>query len=156
MSTVSKQKIGVNDKCPCLSGKKYKKCCMNNDQNNSNKYYFGQSDSSEIIQDCMDIFKSHYPKYNMINITDDLTPETYVNYQKRNYYNKIIMFAERTENNENVFEPRSDSSESDIIIMYHGHYRTFKYEDFDNLLSSLKNMITEANNQQNQQKSQKI
>jgi len=24
-------KIGRNDKCPCGSGKKYKKCCINND-----------------------------------------------------------------------------------------------------------------------------
>lgn len=26
---VSKEKIGRNDKCPCQSGKKYKKCCIN-------------------------------------------------------------------------------------------------------------------------------
>lgn len=25
---VSAPKIGRNDPCPCLSGKKYKKCCM--------------------------------------------------------------------------------------------------------------------------------
>jgi uncharacterized protein YecA (UPF0149 family) len=24
-------KIGRNDKCPCGSGKKYKKCCIDND-----------------------------------------------------------------------------------------------------------------------------
>tara|TARA_R100000008_G_C3508505_1_gene127530 strand:+ start:490 stop:699 length:210 start_codon:yes stop_codon:yes gene_type:complete len=26
---VSNKKIGRNDKCPCNSGKKYKKCCLN-------------------------------------------------------------------------------------------------------------------------------
>ena len=26
---LSSNKIGRNDKCPCASGKKYKKCCIN-------------------------------------------------------------------------------------------------------------------------------
>ncbi|MBQ7416371.1 MAG: preprotein translocase subunit SecA [Oscillospiraceae bacterium] len=29
------KKVGPNDPCPCGSGKKYKKCCMQNDKNNS-------------------------------------------------------------------------------------------------------------------------
>jgi hypothetical protein len=29
----SKRKVGRNDPCPCGSGKKYKKCCLNNDRN---------------------------------------------------------------------------------------------------------------------------
>jgi len=29
----STKKIGRNDPCPCGSGKKYKKCCLNNDIN---------------------------------------------------------------------------------------------------------------------------
>jgi uncharacterized protein YecA (UPF0149 family) len=28
-----KRKVGRNDPCPCGSGKKYKKCCLNNDRN---------------------------------------------------------------------------------------------------------------------------
>ena len=29
------KKVGPNDPCPCGSGKKYKKCCMQKDKNNS-------------------------------------------------------------------------------------------------------------------------
>lgn len=29
----TKPKIGRNESCPCGSGKKYKKCCMNKDRN---------------------------------------------------------------------------------------------------------------------------
>jgi len=28
------KKVGPNDPCPCGSGKKYKKCCMQKDKNN--------------------------------------------------------------------------------------------------------------------------
>ncbi|MBP3388189.1 MAG: SEC-C domain-containing protein [Clostridia bacterium] len=28
-----KEKIGPNDPCPCGSGKKYKRCCMGNEEN---------------------------------------------------------------------------------------------------------------------------
>ena len=31
----SSKKAGPNDPCPCGSGKKYKKCCMQNDKNNA-------------------------------------------------------------------------------------------------------------------------
>ena len=27
---IRRKKVGVNDKCPCGSGKKYKKCCRGN------------------------------------------------------------------------------------------------------------------------------
>ena len=29
------EKVGCNDTCPCGSGKKYKKCCLNNPRNSS-------------------------------------------------------------------------------------------------------------------------
>lgn len=32
-STTKTKKIGRNEKCPCNSGKKYKKCCNNNTTN---------------------------------------------------------------------------------------------------------------------------
>jgi len=32
-TTVPKQKVGRNDPCPCGSGKKYKKCCINKETN---------------------------------------------------------------------------------------------------------------------------
>ena len=47
-------KIGRNEKCPCGSGKKYKQCCLNSDeqiQSKINKYpeqYFGYVDTKEI------------------------------------------------------------------------------------------------------------
>ena len=36
MNKVNSGKIGRNDLCPCGSGKKYKKCCMNAEKDNMN------------------------------------------------------------------------------------------------------------------------
>jgi len=36
-------KIGRNDPCPCGSGKKYKKCCLNKKQNHSDEFIYQQS-----------------------------------------------------------------------------------------------------------------
>ncbi len=67
------------------------------------------------------------PAYRIIDITNILNPETYVEYQKANYYTNIVMVAERTVSNESVFTPRSNSSKSNIMVMYQGSYRTFDY-----------------------------
>ena len=32
-------KVGVNDPCPCSSGKKYKKCCFSKDLGEKQKEY---------------------------------------------------------------------------------------------------------------------
>jgi len=147
-------KIKVNDKCHCGSNIKYKKCCMNisinnqhvqhtqnvqnmqNSQNNQinehTKWTITQSVNSIKITQVINILQPEFENICIIDITDNLNDTTYETYQKKNYYTNIMMIAERTNENNDVFEKRSNSELSNIIVMYHGAYRTF----------SLNNLVT--------------
>jgi hypothetical protein len=128
--TEERKKIGRNDKCACGSGKKYKKCCET--LMRETKYTLGQSISSEKCNEVLNYFHSNskYTEYRFIDITDDLTPESYREYQIKNYNNNIVMIAERKENNMGVFLER-DKDEwqtNDIILMCRGSYRLVNSE----------------------------
>ncbi len=138
-------KIGRNDLCHCGSNKKYKKCCENNDMNNKkvekNKYFTGQSVSSEIINDCKEIFKEDYETYNVIDITDDISLDTYRSYQVNNYNQNVIMLAERTEKNSYFFDAKCGSLDDNMIVMYKGSYRIFNQNNFLQVYESIQKMI---------------
>ncbi len=106
-------------------GEKYN--ARTNSSTKETKYTIGQAESSDMIKDVMKQVQEKRPAYRIIDITNILNPETYVEYQKANYYTNIVMVAERTVSNESVFTPRSNSSKSNIMVMYQGSYRTFDY-----------------------------
>ncbi len=105
------------------------------------KYTTGQSDSSDMIKDVMKLIQEKRPAYRIIDITNVLNPDTYVEYQKANYFTNIVMVAERTESNEKVFAPRSNSEKSNVMVMYQGSYRTFNYELANLVLDSVVEII---------------
>lgn len=143
MQTEKKKKIGVNEKCPCNSGLKYKKCCIGLAEM---KYSTGQNNSSDIIKTCSGALKIMCEDHQVIDITNDLTELNYRTYQTKNYYSKIIMLAEKTESNVGVFESRVRDDISNIIVMYKGSYRTFCYDDLEDIIESVCSMITESDN----------
>jgi hypothetical protein len=120
-------KLGVNDKCHCGSSKKYKKCCMaidnqkNSDENDS--YLVGQDVSSDKMYTILDHYKSLFPKLCLIDITNNLNKNNYKKYLVKNYSNKTMMFAEKTNLNIEFFSLKSNSDDNDIIIMYSGGYK---------------------------------
>ncbi len=131
--SLKKSKIGRNDICPCGSGKKYKKCCLSFKTEKETKYTLGQTVSSE---KCRNVLKylnevEKYEQYRFIDITDDLSLETYREYQTKNYYNNIVMIAEKTQNNVGVFVERDkdEFSGNDMILMYAGSYRIINSEN---------------------------
>jgi hypothetical protein len=132
-------KIGRNDTCNCGSGKKYKKCCIN--KIILDKFKLGQLESSEKIQNCINKLKKNHPFHKIINITDDLQDSNYREYQLKNFSDNIIMIAEKTVENAIVFLTRVNDFDSDIMVMYHGSYRTFKYKDLDSIIDSVSEMI---------------
>lgn len=144
---MTKVKIGRNEQCNCGSGIKYKKCC---EITSKDKYFNGQPISSEEIITCMEIFKIMYDKntHKIIDITDDLSESTYKTYQIKNYYNKTIMLAKKTQNNQKVFETRVINDDSNIIVMYKGSYRTLPYEDIQDMIQSICDMIDESDNRE--------
>jgi hypothetical protein len=126
-----RKKIGRNDKCNCGSGKKYKKCCEN--LMRETKYTIGQSISSDKCKNLLEYFNnlSKYSNYRFIDITEHLTPESYRDYQIKNYNNNIVMIAEKKENNAGVFLERDkdDWKTNDIILMHGGSYRLINSEN---------------------------
>jgi hypothetical protein len=129
-------KIKRNDKCPCGSLKKYKLCCIYN--NKITKYNTGQVVHTSNVEKIMNTLKDQLDMYNIIDITDDLTEETYREYQIHNMNDNIIMVAEKTINSELVFFSRTDKDpNTNIIIMYKGAYRTLPYDKFLLMLNSI-------------------
>jgi hypothetical protein len=51
------------------------------------------------------------------------------------------MVAEKTDTNTNVFETRTESSLSNIMVMYHGSFRTFPFDYLDRVFVSVCDMI---------------
>ncbi len=105
------------------------------------KYTTGQAESSDMIKDVMKLIQEKRPAYRIIDVTNVLNPDTYVEYQKANYFTNIVMVAERTESNEKVFAPRSNNEKSNVMVMYHGSYRTFNYELANLVLDSVVEII---------------
>lgn len=134
-------KVKPNEPCPCNSGLKYKKCCVNKSTNIITKYETGQAKSSDIIIACINVLASYFDKAKFINVTDDLTEQTYKEYQLKNFSNNICMIAERTEQNTEVFATRIDNETSNIILFHKGSYRTFSHKNVERVLESVKNII---------------
>lgn len=135
-------KVKVNDKCTCGSGVKYKKCCMNKTDPDS-IWRYSQQNHSKIMENTLDILQEAFRDICIINITNNLTSTNYETYQIKNYYTNIMMIAEKTPENSGVFDSRSNSEISNIIVMYHGAYRTFSFAN----LQSHTNSIIESINQ---------
>ncbi len=114
-------KIGRNDVCNCGSGKKYKKCC---ELIQTNPYIISEPISDK-LNPIIDYLQKLYPHLIYINITNRLNVQTYREYQIKNRNTNIVMIAEKTDANQLVFFDKEESSEIDIILMYHGGYRTF-------------------------------
>jgi len=133
-------KTGRNDDCPCLSGKKFKKCCLIKMSNDNDKFIEGHKFESEIINCCLDWLNNEFPDHKIIEITKYLTPDNYRKFQITNYTNKTIMIAVRNSNNETIFADRSPKS-TNVIIMYQGSYQCFDIKKFELAKSYVYKMI---------------
>lgn len=129
-----------NKPCSCGSKKKAKNCCMK-ELKNQEIYKFGQEDSSEMVSTCIIKLKERFINHRIIDITDLLNNNTYRPYQVANYYDNTIMVAEKKPCNEEVFKTRVDSELSNIMVMYHGSYRTFRFDYLDRVFESVCDMI---------------
>ncbi len=146
-------KIKPNDKCYCNSDKKYKKCCMNNDFNlkkeDEIKYLNGQLESSNKIKFFMKYYKELFPKHKIIDITDNINLDNYKTYHIKNYINKTIMLAEKTEENKSFFQEKINEDNQDIIIMYKGVYRAMNAVDILKYKDDIVNIINSRDLGQN-------
>jgi hypothetical protein len=114
-------KLGRNDICNCGSGKKYKKCC---ELIKINPYIIGEKEISDKLKPIIEYLQKLNPNLNYINITNHLTVQSYREYQLKNMNTNIVMIAEKTQENQIVFFDKEESSDTDILLMYHGGYRS--------------------------------
>lgn len=128
-----------NRLCECGSKIKFKHCCMK--RKIPIEYKTGQLDSSDKVAQCIVKLKTEYLNYKIIDITDKLTDDSYKLFQIANYNDSTIMIAEKTPTNSSVFSTRVDSTLSDIMVMYHGSFRTFPFEYLDRVFNSVCAMI---------------
>jgi hypothetical protein len=133
------QSTSKNRPCDCGSKIKFKHCCMK--KKIPSEFKTGQLDSSEKVAHCIIKLKTKYPNHKIIDITDKLNDNTYKPFQIANYYDSTIMIAEKTPSNSSVFSTRVDSAQSDVMVMYHGSFRTFPFEYLDRVFDSVCAMI---------------
>ena len=141
------KKIGRNNKCPCGSDIKYKKCCLKSDTikeiEEKEKYIEGHEYSSENIKKFAEYVKEEYEDFKAIDVTKYLTSKNYKQIQLRNFNRGTFIMAEKNENNAGVFVGRAPEG-YDFIVMYNGAYRCFDFKNFERAKSNIYDMFAKA------------
>ena len=138
------KKIGRNELCPCNSNIKYKKCCFNKIEL---RYDISQNISSDNINELKDLLLAKFKKYNIIDISNNLNTDNYIEYLKKNYYKNIIMLVEKNIINNNLFIDKTINPDEDILIMYKGGYRIIESVRISNYILNIIEFIQLQNNQ---------
>jgi uncharacterized protein YecA (UPF0149 family) len=134
-------KIKPNAKCPCDSGKKYKKCCLQSERKIKTdtdkifqemvQYNESRSSKSEIHKELnKHIFSKH--QVQSIDITEIATN---VNLEKicEHYMGKnIILMAERNEQTEAIFKNKNAKSKDqelheDILLIHRNNFMVYNH-----------------------------
>jgi len=137
-----KQYIHENSKNNNIDPNSNSKSSTNTNTNDDEIWRLSEVPSSTILESTIELIQNEFNDRLIINITNYLNKSNYETYQIKNYYTNIMMIAEKTPNNSDVFENRSNSELSNLIVMYHGSYRTFSY---NNLLNYTNNIIESIN-----------
>ena len=128
-SLMSQSKIKRNDKCPCLSGKKYKVCCLDKDElvsaNQRERIIYGDEYSSPELKETAELIKAEFPDHEVIDVSNVANEETYKPLQLQHYAKKVVMLLERNEDNESLFNTRCYDADINYLALYRGAYVTF-------------------------------
>jgi len=149
--SISNVKLGRNDKCHCSSGKKYKSCCLITDETKMKELRQEQMEKmleeqtaiqqNSHVGQCMTLIREEFPEYKVMDVTPYINGQNYKKYQLQFYNKRTVMVAEKTEDNESVFNGRVDVPLNDMIVMYNGSYRTFQFKDLSRVMASIIQMI---------------
>lgn len=141
------KKLKRNDKCHCGSNKKYKQCCLDNDEELKNRnreemnelYENGHALSDE-LKDTYDFFTKEYPTFKVLDVSNILTATSYRPIQEKHFFANTIMLAIRNETNDQVFKTRGDAS-TNCMVLFRGAHQVFNLHSFENMKKQLLNMI---------------
>jgi hypothetical protein len=141
------KKLKRNDKCHCGSNKKYKQCCLYNDdimkveiREKTNELYENGHELSPELQDVCDFFKKEFPTFKVLDISNILTTSSYRPIQEKHYTADTIMLASRNEKNDQVFKTRGDAA-TNWMVLFRGAHQVFNQYSFENMKKQLLNMI---------------
>jgi hypothetical protein len=127
-------KLGRNDKCYCGSGKKYKICCLNTDNNKKETELLNMENGHESINENIklvyEFMSLKYSDHKVIDISNYITPQNYNIFQTKHFKKKLIMIVGKNLTNTGLFQIKGIEN-ADTLIMYRGSYRIF---NFNNLL----------------------
>jgi len=145
-------KIGRNDRCPCNSNKKYKVCCLPRleaaKKMESAKFTDGHGCRTETASAAFEYLQEEFPNFKIIDISDYLDADNYKNFQTVNYYSNILILAERNKKNDQIFAdrvPRGREDTADMMVMHHGAYRCFEFDNIELAVTDIEQMIKIAN-----------
>jgi hypothetical protein len=137
-------KLGRNDKCYCGSEKKYKNCCLNNDNTNKqkeiDKYENGHAPNTENMKIVHEFMSLKYDDHKVIDISDYINPQNYKIFQNKHFREKTIMIVGKTWTNGALFQVKGMEN-TDVMIMYRGSYRAFNFNNLLQVEQSIDNMM---------------
>ena len=126
-------KTKPNEKCPCGSDIKYKKCCSKGDMDTR---YNGEEDnfdpkvghpiSSDRVQRLSDYFMDRY-SMKSIDVSDAICTLNENRIHRANAGRDVCVIAERRESNESLFIKKGDGN-SDIIVIFRNNFQCFNYD----------------------------
>lgn len=120
------KKIGRNERCPCGSNKKYKKCCIGKDIEKKDalrtRIIYGDEYASPEMENLADQLKERFPDHEVIDVSKVMDDDTYRPLQMQHYKKKTIMIALRNETNDTVFHSRCPA-EVNKMVLYRGAYQ---------------------------------
>ena len=135
-------KIKPNEKCPCMSGIKYKKCCSKKIEDDKHALaeefitLLQETEEASITSDVLQrINTTVLDRYARPSI--DMTPLlTSLNMSKIHGYYKdkrVLLMVERNEMNDSAFSGKgakrsTEPLAEDIMLIYKNHFLQFHYE----------------------------
>lgn len=136
--------VGRNESCPCGSGKKYKKCCLesNRQQQEELRNNVATYQPSEKMRALHQQLSTDFKPLQFQDITPMLNNGTYMQLQMANVNNVgLATFAERTETTQALFKKKTQADDMDVIVMYRGAYRVFRADMYDKYVVSLQKFL---------------
>ena len=131
-------KIGVNDRCPCASGLKYKKCCFRADQQSklarAEEYTEillaneRQTQWSERLQNLNTYFLERYNRPS-INITEIAKSETLGRIGRYYSTKNIFLVCDRNTTTETAFTCKGAKDDEDVMVIYKNRFLQFNWEN---------------------------
>lgn len=133
-------KIKPNEKCPCGSNLKYKKCCsaietaqkeMQRQQEVEKFATMLEATKSTPITDDrllrLQIYFGERYKLPSLNMSDTINAGNLTRIHTHYKSQKVFLMLARNEQNEGVFEGKG-AKEEDIMVIYRNNYQLFNYD----------------------------